>query len=295
MLRPAIRIGLLLLVCVFGASVFLAEGALHIPERPQARAAYAEAFARSAGGSVECVRATASDGALLDAWLFNPKRPNGGAVIVLHGGGDTRLGVMSQAKFLLDAGYTVLAPDSRGHGASGGEVVTYGVLESEDVHRWADLLLRRSGIERLYGAGQSMGAAILIEALASEPRFRAIVADCPFATFEEIAYDRLSQHGASRFMAAPLVTLGLFYARERYGVDLRQASPAGALAVSTTPVLFIHGSADTNVPLYHSRELHALRAATTELWVVPGARHVESVSREPAEYAARVTRFFAEH
>ena len=49
-----------------------------------------------------------------------PARPNGAAAIVLHGVGDTRLGVLGQARFLLDAGYTVLTPDSRGHGASGG-------------------------------------------------------------------------------------------------------------------------------------------------------------------------------
>jgi len=40
---------------------------------------------------------------------------------------------LGPAKFLLMSGYTVLAPDLRGHGISGGGRVTYGLLEAGDV------------------------------------------------------------------------------------------------------------------------------------------------------------------
>jgi hypothetical protein len=62
-----------------------------------------------------------------------------------------------------------------------------------DIHRWADALLAEPRVERLYGIGQSMGAAILMESLSLAPRFRALTADCPFVTFEEIAFDRCSR------------------------------------------------------------------------------------------------------
>lgn len=107
-------------------------------------------------------RIQAADSAWLEGWIFSPLRPNRAAVTALHGVADTRLGVITQTRFLLDSGYTVLAPDSRGHGAGGGNVITYGVLESGDVHLWANLLLSRPGIEYLYGMGQFMGAATLI-------------------------------------------------------------------------------------------------------------------------------------
>jgi dipeptidyl aminopeptidase/acylaminoacyl peptidase len=176
-------------------SIILAENALHVRDHARAPVTAGQAFAHSTNSRTETVRIRASDGALLEAWLFTPARPNGSAAIVLHGVGDTRMGMLEHARFLLAAGYTVLTPDSRGHGASGGDVITYGVLEAADVHRWADLLMERPGIERLYGAGQSMGAAILIQSLSIERRFRAAAADCPFATFEE---NRVRSHGAAR-------------------------------------------------------------------------------------------------
>ncbi len=66
-----------------------------------------------------------------------------------------------------------------GHGASGGETVTYGILEAEDIARWAAWLSRQPGVMRVYGLGESMGAANLIESLPRRPGFRAIVAECP--------------------------------------------------------------------------------------------------------------------
>lgn len=277
-------------------SIILAENALHVRDHAKAPVTGGQAFASSTKSQVETARIRAIDGVLLEAWLFTPARQNGSGAIVLHGVGDTRMGVLDQARFLLDAGYTVLTPDSRGHGASGGDVITYGVLEAGDVHRWADLLMERPGIERLYGAGQSMGAAILIQSLAKERRFRAVAADCPFATFEEIAFDRMAQHGArAKLLAWPLVELGFVYTRARYGRNLWRASPADALRASHTPVLLIHGAIDDNIPIRHSRELHSADPAGTELWEVAGAGHVESYSRDPGEYAARVTRFFAAH
>jgi dipeptidyl aminopeptidase/acylaminoacyl peptidase len=277
-------------------SIILAENALHVRDHAQAPIPGGQAFARSTNSQMETVRIRASDGALLEAWLFTPARPNGAGAIVLHGVGDTRMGILAHAGFLLAAGYTVLTPDSRGHGASGGDVITYGILEAADVHRWADLLMERHGIERLYGVGQSMGAAILIQSLAKERRFRAVAADCPFATFEEIAFDRMTQHGAkAKLVSWPLVELGFFYTRARYGPNLWHASPADALRASHAPVLLIHGTADDNIPIRHSRELHSADPAGTELWEVAGAGHVGSYSRDPGEYAERVTRFFAAH
>ncbi|MBS1857678.1 MAG: alpha/beta hydrolase, partial [Acidobacteria bacterium] len=54
-------------------------------------------------------------------------------------------------------------------------------------------------------------------------------------------------------------------------------------------------TADNNIPIRHSRELHAANPATTELWEVTGAGHVDSFGRDPEAYARRVTVFFAAH
>jgi dipeptidyl aminopeptidase/acylaminoacyl peptidase len=290
-LAVAVLIGLGLgLPCL---SVFVTEGALHIWQHPAPPPAIATALSRQTGASWETVRVAASDGVVLDGWLFTPRQPNGAAVIALHGVADTRIGMMSHAAFLVRAGYTVLTPDCRGHGSSGGDIVTYGIREADDVHRWADLLFRRPGVYRLYGIGQSMGASILLESLPREPRFRALVADCPFATFEEVAYDRLEQRGMlGTAVSWPLVQIGFLYTRLRYGLNLRDASPAAAVRATKVPVLLIHGMKDANIPPRHSRQLHALNPAMTQLWEVPGADHVASLGTAPQQYQHIVIAWF---
>jgi dipeptidyl aminopeptidase/acylaminoacyl peptidase len=286
----ATAIGLMLV------SVILAEGALRIRDRPPAKPGLAITIAHQTGAAWQSVQVAGADGARLDGWLFSPRAPNGAGVILMHGVADTRMGMTGHAPFLLEAGYTVLVPDSRGHGSSGGDMITYGVREAADIHLWAGSLLGQPGITKLYGLGQSMGAAILLESLPREPRFRALVADCPFANFEEIAFDRLAQQGfAGRALSWPVVPLGFLYTRARYGVNLWSASPAEAVRNTRTPVLLIHGAEDDNIPPRHSRELHALNPAATELWEVPRAGHVASLIAAPEAYRRRVTEWFRNH
>jgi dipeptidyl aminopeptidase/acylaminoacyl peptidase len=295
-MRRAIRISILILIAFSAASIFLTENALHVWNATAPVEAEAGGIARQGAATWKPASIQASHGAVLQSWIFTPQQRNGAGVILMHGVGDNRLGMSGHAPFLLRAGYTVLMPDSRGHGSSSGRIITYGVRESDDVHRWAALLLHEPGVVRLYGLGQSMGAAILLESLPSEPRFRAVVADCPFASFEEIAFDRLDQNGLrSRALSWPLLELGFTYARIRYGVNLWNASPAAALARTRTPVLLIHGAADDNIPPRHSRTLHASDRARTELWEVPGAGHVASLSTQPAAYRSRVISWFDAH
>src|SRR5215467_14482661 len=95
-------------------SIFLAENALHLPDGKTPDMAteslFASLFSKSTHASSQFVQVHGSDGANLSAWLFTPSQPNHAGVILLHGVGDTWHGVLKQARFLLDAGYTVLTP-----------------------------------------------------------------------------------------------------------------------------------------------------------------------------------------
>lgn len=282
--------------CLVLTAIVVTDNAVHLPGRIPPNADAAQRLARGTGSTWKEISVTAADGVALSGWLFTPAEPNSSAVIALHGVGDTRMGMLAHADFLLRSGFIVLVPDVRGHGKSGGAITTYGVREARDVRCWTDWLLRSPGVHRLYGIGQSMGAAILIESLKAEPRFRAIVADCPFATFEEIAYERLHQvSGIPQPLFWPIVHLGFLYADLRYGVDLRQASPLEAIRATRVPVLLIHGTADRNIPPRHSLELHAANPAATRLWLVPGAGHVASFSTDPQNYARNVVSWFENH
>src|SRR5260370_937178 len=120
-------------------SVVVVEGAVRIWQRPRPLASDAVGVTQPIGANWEAVQVKARDGVVLDAWLFTPRQPNGSAVILLHGVGDTRLGTLSQAQFLLRAGFMALTPDCRGHGASGGALISSGIREARDVHAGAAL------------------------------------------------------------------------------------------------------------------------------------------------------------
>jgi fermentation-respiration switch protein FrsA (DUF1100 family) len=217
---------------------------------------------------------------------------------VLHGIRDSRAGTVGFAPMFLNEGYSVLVPDSRAHGASGGAFVTYGLLEKYDTIGWTHWL-RSQGCVKIYGLGESLGAAVLIQAAGLEPMFAAVVAECPYADLRELAEYRVrSMSRLPILFAAPIakltVTSGLFYARVADGLDLRGVSPLESIAGTSTPILLIHGLNDERTPASHSRRLLAAGPRSV-LWLVPGADHVRASRVEPVEFRRHVVDWFSQH
>jgi len=175
--------------------------------------------------------------------------------------------------------------------------VTYGVREADDVHRWVSWLIAETHPRRIYGLGESLGGAVLIQSLAVEPRFSGIVAECSFSSLAALARDRVAEklplpREIGRELAAPAVWAAFGYARLRYGLDFRNASPEAALAHTSTPVLLIHGLSDVKTPPVHSRILAAANPQVATLWLVPGAGHTGAYGTAPGEFERRVLDFY---
>jgi len=268
------------------AAIFCAA-TLHVPR----------ILGRTPPGAVE-ISISAADHATLRAWWLQPSKSNGNCVIVLHGIADSRAGSIGFAPMFLGEGYAVLLPDSRGHGASDGRFVTYGLLEKYDVIGWADWM-KRTGCQKLYGLGESLGASTLIQAAAIQPSFSAIVAESPYADLSEIAEYRV------RLMlrlpgvvvtpvAKAIVGSAVLYARWVDRLDLRQVSPVTAIAHASTPILLIHGLKDFRTPVWNSQNLAAANPRDP-LWLVSNAEHTGAAAAEPQEFRRRVLVWFAEH
>ncbi len=218
--------------------------------------------------------------------------------MVLHGIGDTRQGGAGYAPLFLEEGYSVLLPDSRAHGSSGGDLVTYGLLEKSDVLSWAHWL-RQQDCKALYALGESLGGSVLVQVAALGTDFRAIVAESPFADLTAIAEFRVRQMFhlpplLQSMIPSLLVPNSMTYARFRYGIDLRQVLPIESISRTATPILLIHGLRDSRTPYWHSQAL-ARADAQSVLWLVPNAEHTGAYSTNPAEFRRRVLGWFAEH
>ena len=264
--------------------VILCENALHPGRRSVAP--------RS---GLETVTMRPPGGPRLVAWFLRPAAGNGGCVMILHGIGDTRAAALGLAPMFLEKGYAVLLPASRGHGESGGDTVSYGVIEKWDAIEWTRWL-RAAGCRDIFGLGESMGAAILLQAAAERPAFRAVVAECPFASLRWVAEDRIVQRlwgppALGRIVARILVTGGFWYARLRYHLDLDAAAPVRSVERLHTPVLLIEGLRDNNVSPAHARAIAASGRSVT-LWLVPGAGHTGAAAADPEGFKRRVLGWF---
>ena len=292
--------GIWLALCAL-VGVVAMKAALH-PMRlhvDQADENAANDVAGSDRAALSDVSVIASDGVILRGWLFAVSHGNGDAAILLHGQGDNRAGMLGNADMLLRRGYSVLLPDARAQGDSGGTIAAYGVKESDDLRRWFEWLERNLAPHCIDGLGDSMGAAILLQAVAIEPGFCAVVAESSFASFREAGYDRLGQAFRTgpwlgRTVLLPAVTAGFVYADIRYGVDLERASPEIAVARSRVPVLLIHGLADDNLPPRHSERIKAGNPSVV-LWEPASAGHCGAAGAEPEEYQRRVIGWFETH
>jgi pimeloyl-ACP methyl ester carboxylesterase len=187
-----------LVLCVL-IGVYLADVAVKPQRRGLPFGAMAEAreLVRPAGGEITDVSIEARDHIPLRAWLYTPPRPNGHMVLALHGVNTNRLSVAGYAAMMLTAGYTVLTPDARAHGNSGGVLASYGVMETDDIERWIKWLRARQQTGCLHAFGASMGGAHVLQIVDRSPLCSAI-AEAPFATFREVAYDRVGRYVSVR-------------------------------------------------------------------------------------------------
>ena len=282
----------------FVLAAVLAEGALHPPRlrRPSDTAILAYNIAAASFASASHVTLRGSDGTLLTGWWLTPSRSSGRAVMLCHGVADSALGVLGDSRLFLRNGYSVLAPESRGHGESGG-FSTYGVLEAEDTVGWLQWMKTR-GARESFGFGESLGAAILLQSLSRGAEFKAIVAECAYASFEAIAEERIARtiSGIGPFaplIAKSLVSEAFLYTRLKYHVDLNAADTAAAGAKARIPILLIHGLEDHETSPANSQEIAARNRRFITLWLAPKAAHTGAYAAAPAEFEDKVLRCFS--
>lgn len=264
LLRVLAIFGLIYVTVSAIGGYFLVEGALHPSKRELTDQTFRRAtvIATQVNASLKEVSIHATDGIILKAWYFDEASDSNKTVILFHGLGDNRKGMIGYVQLFLRNGYNVLTPDWRAHGESGGDFATYGIKEKDDVTSWINWLQSSTDSKKYYALGESYGAAILLQSLENENRICAAAAESSFATFREAAYDRGGQligtsDFAGRTMFFPAIEAAFWTASWKYSFDFSEISPLKSLAVTKTPVLLIHGDVDNNIPVRHSRLMYS--------------------------------------
>lgn len=245
----------------------------------------------------ENVLFTTSDGLTLRGW-FIPAAADGATgkkatILVGHGYPFDKANILRHGRFL-HSQFHLLFFDFRYFGDSDGAYTTAGLLETRDVEAAVAYLTQREDVDplRIGALGFSMSAAAFI--LARSSGIHAIVADSSYASLEELIGRQFV------FLPGPLnwpfVTVTNLWAYLLLGVDVTQAAPMEAVRTLRIPLLLIHGDADFQIPVSHTRKIAAnADPSLTEIWIVPGAGHGSAHAREGDRYEARVMQFFLRH
>lgn len=283
------------------AGVVIADMSLKLPHRPlRYRPAVLAVAHNQFQAALQDVSIQAADGAVLKAWYIHPHTFNGNAVILLHGITDNREGVAGYGRLLLQHGYAVLLPDARGHGESGGELATYGIKDTDDIHRWVSWLYEHDPPQCVYGFGESYGAALMLQSLSAEPRYCAVAVESSFSTAREMSFERVSgplhlKPWFGKTLGRPAIWSAELYAQLRYGIDLLQPNPLEAVKHSSVPVLLIHGEQDRTISPHHSELIAAAAPDHVQLWLVPHAGHTMAWAAAHEEFEQRLLGWFGAH
>ena len=299
--RLVISIFVIYLALAAIGGVVVTEGSLHLRRLPlRHRQEFAALVRDKFQAELQDVSITAADSTVLKAWYVHPQKFNGNSIILLHGITDNREGVAGYAKMFLDHGYAVLLPDARDHGESGGEMATYGIREADDIHQWVSWMYEHDPPACVYGFGESYGAALMLQSLATEPRYCAVAVESSFSTAREMSYERVSGplHVGPWFghtIGWPVLESALIYAKLRYHVDLLQPSPLAAVQHSHVPVLLIHGERDRSISPRHGLILAQAAPDRVQLWTVPNAGHTMAWAADHQGFELRVLGWFEQH
>lgn len=255
---------------------------------------------------------SALDPVELAATFASPGEPaSRSTILFLHGKGGRASEWRPDAVRALARGYNVLLPDLRGHGASGGRYMTFGVLEKGDLARAIDVCSTRWGADpdRVALHSCSAGSAVALELARERRNILAIWLESPFAEPREMARHYLS---AATGIPAPLLTLTTRWAvarnvervRRDLGLDpkaggLERADPLAAMRSLDCPVALVYGASDRLVPPRFVEKLIEALPDGSEVFRAEGAGHChhpdEAAQVARSEYERRWLSFFDRH
>jgi pimeloyl-ACP methyl ester carboxylesterase len=207
-----------------------------------------------------------------------PDMPPRGTILVLHGMGARSAWMHGTASDFARAGYRAVLVDLRGHGASTGDRLTYGLREALDLTMVIDELeARRILVGQLGVYGISYGATTAIHLAGLDERVRAVVAVAPFSDMrsEVSHYVRtIGMPGVGPFLSEEYIQAAVDEAGRINGFSPDRADAAIAIQYTDAPVLLVHGKADMIIPCAHSQRLHEAAPDHSELMLMPGLGHV---------------------
>lgn len=191
-------------------------------------------------------------GEKVHAWLLMPTRERDHAarlVVFFHGNGESAGSNIAFVRHYRDAGFAVLIPEYRGYAGAAGTPLEAGIVD--DAVWFVDRARRdpRVDDQRLVLHGRSLGGGVAAQVALKRPP-GALILQSSFTSVASFARGKLVPE---------------FLVRSPYRTD-------AALRTLECPVLILHGTEDTIVPVAHARA-NAKIARHATLVEMPGGHN----------------------
>jgi pimeloyl-ACP methyl ester carboxylesterase len=264
----------------------------------------------------EVVRFRSFDGtSLRGMWLRTADQAaRKGTIVFCHEFGSDMYSCARYARPLIDSGFDVFTFDFRGHGDSSAPA-GYRLLqwpsdkELEDALgaiAYVEACLAEANLPMRVGMfGISRGAGTALMAASCNPSVACLVCDGAFSTKETLT--TLMKRWAYIFAKIKLVyeNQPASFWRFLYWCMMRLAQPRLGRHFPSVrkalenmlprPIMFIHGERDSYIRSEQTQLLYSCAAEPKYLWIVPQAKHNQSVLAAPQAYARGTVAFFSRY
>ncbi|MFN6568755.1 alpha/beta hydrolase [Dendronalium sp. ChiSLP03b] len=211
----------------------------------------------------------------IHGWWIESNQPDARVLLYLHGNGINIGANISHTNRFYQLGFSVLLIDYRGYGRSEGLFPNEKRVYQDAVTAW-NYLVHQCQIppNQIFLYGHSLGGAITIDLAVKLPEVAGLIVESSFTSIRElIAYRNLFQ-----IFPVDLILTQRFESIKK-------------LPQLKTPVLIIHGTADSTVPSFMSQKLYAAAPEPKTLILVPGAEHNDVAVVAETEYLQWVKSF----
>ena len=177
-------------------------------------------------------------------------------ILYLHGNSSSRLEGMRMMEEILKRDINLFLIDFPGCGISGGEFVSLGYHEKNDVGVIIDFIEKIPGVGNIGIWGRSMGAATTMLYAHKDPRIKAICVDSPFADFKRLAKElALSHTNLPNFILDTVLSFIRKSIKKKNELDINLLKPIEAAMKTYQPAIFIHAKNDELIGYKHSSDL----------------------------------------
>ena len=201
-------------------------------------------------------------------WTQAPR----GTVVLLHGYGLAQYATVPWALRLAEEGWRCVLVDLRGHGASTGARVHFGLIETNDLSQLLNTLERdQQLVEPVAVMGDSYGAALALRWRTVEPRVGPIIAIAPYARLSTAVLNIRREYAA--WFPKAFIQAGLRRLPRLLEVNPDELDTLTVLDRHPVDALFVAGAGDRIAPVADVLLISKQAGAGSRFLEVPGATH----------------------